>query len=282
MPARLAGTRSMLCAWGEGDMSVGEMISVNTACNLLNAMPIATGCSPTASPPARQAVNDTLNAAYLHVWSVPLDLTSRQHAYASALLSPDELERAAGGRFERIRLRSIARRAWLRLILSRYVQIAPEGLDFRYGAYGKPRLAGASTVHFNASSAREWGVIAVSNVLVGVDVETDIGAPSAHVGPEVAKSSPTSVKSWTCHEAFAKAVGCGLSSSALTFDIEWHAGAPFLMRTSNDDPRQWTLMCMRRHQDLVVTVAARAKTISLCEWTAGRDLDRAPTLIGSR
>ena len=61
-----------------------------------------------------------------------------------ALLSPDELDRAARFHFEKDSRHFIAARGWLRTVLARYLDTSPADLRFDYGARGKPvlRLSG--------------------------------------------------------------------------------------------------------------------------------------------
>jgi len=109
----------------------------------------------------------------VHVWKACLDgLADEDHR---ALLSPDELVRAGLYRFARDRLRFVAGRAILRMILGRYLGRDPAELVIVQGAHGKPRLAlekPAGELYFNVSHADSIALYAVARGgEVGVDVE---------------------------------------------------------------------------------------------------------------
>ena len=57
-----------------------------------------------------------------------------------AVLSPDELDRAARFHFENDSWHFIAARGWLRTVLARYLDTSPADLRFDYGARGAMSL----------------------------------------------------------------------------------------------------------------------------------------------
>ena len=88
-----------------------------------------------------------------------------------AVLSPDELERAARFHFERDRTRFILGRAALRHTLARRLDEAPERLRFTYGPQGKPALED-EPLGFNASGSQGLVAIAVARgAALGIDLE---------------------------------------------------------------------------------------------------------------
>jgi len=91
-----------------------------------------------------------------------------------SLLSDDERSRAGGYVFERDRIRYIAARGLLRLLLGRYLSTDGATIQFGYNAFGKPALAGsfAGKLHFNLSHAGDWAVYAFAlDRKVGIDIE---------------------------------------------------------------------------------------------------------------
>src|SRR5437588_9318053 len=90
-------------------------------------------------------------------------------------LSEEERARAERFRFARARTEFIVARAGLRSILSRYLDVGPARMQFRYAAHGKPCLAfveGQVPLHFNVSHSHGLAVYAVTTECeVGVDVE---------------------------------------------------------------------------------------------------------------
>jgi 4'-phosphopantetheinyl transferase len=118
-------------------------------------------------------------------------------------------------------------RALVRSVLAGYLDAKPEALTFVHGVHGKPELESAGRLRFNFSRSGSFGLLAVTRGRdVGVDVE-QIDARRA-VGPiadrlfdadEAAelRSLPEArrirrfFELWTQKEAYAKALGVGLS-----------------------------------------------------------------------
>jgi 4'-phosphopantetheinyl transferase len=153
-----------------------------------------------------------------------------------ALLSPDELERAARFHFERDRLRFVRRRAFRRLWIGARLGIRPEALWFETGSHGKPSVAGLPAgVEFNSSSSSDVALLAWSTEgPVGVDVEwhrpldPDLAQVAGRFAPRERASiqeAAGSAKSrrffdcWARKEAFVKAVGVGLSLELDRFEV---------------------------------------------------------------
>src|SRR5215213_2211338 len=110
----------------------------------------------------------------VHVWRAALDVPApRLHAFERTL-TPDEQNRAAQFRFPHLRRRFIAGRGILRAILSGYLGVAPETIQFGYTSYGKPFLvmcAGWAALSFNVTHTREMALYAVAEArAVGVDI----------------------------------------------------------------------------------------------------------------
>jgi len=116
-----------------------------------------------------------LAANEIHVWRADLEQPAAVVSDLAQLLSADEQTRAAGFHFERDRRRFIVRRGRLRQLLGRYLGVAPAGLQFAYGPYGKPFLvtdAGLASLHFSLSHAHELALYAVTRTCpVGIDLE---------------------------------------------------------------------------------------------------------------
>ena len=120
-------------------------------------------------------------------------------------------------------------------------------VGFRYGAHGKPQLAG-SPLHFNISHSGDLALIALAHVELGVDVElprprrTDAIARRFYAPGEVerlfaiedaAARADAFFRLWTCKEAFLKVTGEGLSRSTQSYEIApdrsrllWATGIP--------------------------------------------------------
>jgi 4'-phosphopantetheinyl transferase len=117
-------------------------------------------------------VRRSLDGQEVHVWYAFLEAADSRVETLAALLSEDEHERSARYRFACDRRRFILARGTLRLLLGRYLDIAPARVLLAYQAGGKPRIDGAGGLEFNLSHSRELGVYAFSRGRrVGVDVE---------------------------------------------------------------------------------------------------------------
>jgi len=179
----------------------------------------------------------------VEVWVVDLCVLDHTLHRVSELLGEDERQRAERFRFPIDRRRFVMARATLREILGRYLQTAPERLEFEYGEYGKPRLARPHTgIRFNASRSGERALIACTEGHeIGVDIESlsreleidDLSRRffTASENQKLATFPPDRRKDaflrcWTCKEAFIKALGKGLSLGLDKFDVSLGVGNP--------------------------------------------------------
>ena len=132
-----------------------------------------------------------------------------------------------------LRTRWGAGRGTLREVLGRALGCAAKDVGIRYGAHGKPAVAG-SPLRFNVSHSGALAVIALAQAEVGVDVElprnrrSDAIARRFYAPAEVerlfAQQDPALradafFRLWTCKEAFLKVTGEGLSRSTRSYEI---------------------------------------------------------------
>lgn len=166
-----------------------------------------------------------LNADEVHVWRASLGEAPGLASRLVPLVSSDERERAHRFRQAEHRDAFVAARGVLRSVLARYTSGTPEALRFGYGPLGKPRLPTVDGVEFNLSHAGRLVLIAVARRAVGVDVEgvgdlLDERERALVLAPEEvtridalhgASQARAFCTSWTYKEAYAKALGTGLS-----------------------------------------------------------------------
>src|SRR5438874_1323231 len=124
----------------------------------------------------RSASKDlTLPPNEIHVWRASLDQPLPLVMWFAQQLSGDERARAGRFHFAHDQRRFTVSRGLLRILLSNYMKIAPERIQFRYNPHGKPTLveaAGTILPHFNLSHAHELVLYAFSsNQELGIDVE---------------------------------------------------------------------------------------------------------------
>ncbi|MFP4500443.1 MAG: 4'-phosphopantetheinyl transferase family protein [Candidatus Hydrogenedentota bacterium] len=177
-----------------------------------------------AQPPREDCV--------VHVWRIGLDLPDGPLlSVCRDVLSAAERARADGQRNDKSRRRYVAAHAALHAILGRFIGVAPGGVRFEYGAFGKPHLFPTSRWSFSlAHSGNVALVTAARGRLVGVDVEQVRPAVRA---VELAKRffaddeavavaacsagerAAAFARLWTLKEAVGKALGCGLRPSVV-------------------------------------------------------------------
>lgn len=180
-----------------------------------------------------------LSPGELHLWRFPLvplpaNLSSLQKILCAAesTRAARLLDRQKGGKF-------LLCRARLRQILATYLQCAPARIEFSYGLYGKPELAGRAGehLHFNLSHAGEWAVLAVSAAApLGVDIERidpllDYGKLAARFFAAAEQRELAAVaqerrrrvfyRLWTRKEARLKGEGKGFSAPAMVEEGAW-------------------------------------------------------------
>jgi biotin-[acetyl-CoA-carboxylase] ligase BirA-like protein len=175
--------------------------------------------------------NFTLNDACIDIWCFPLSI---EFPGAHKLLSDDENIRAKRFHFPRHQRRFTVARAVLRLILSRYLNVAPASLIFTTNKYGKPLLVNDPSWHFNISHSGEMALLAVSkHHPMGIDLEYFSKRPYEGIAKslfspkeiQALEQAPRHIKplvffhTWSQKESFIKACGMGLSYPTQQFDV---------------------------------------------------------------
>jgi 4'-phosphopantetheinyl transferase len=169
------------------------------------------------------------------VWT--FDLDAIDSAAVAPVLSTDERERGARFRFEVHRDRYIAGRGTMRVALGAVADVAPEELEFAYGAHGKPELKplNGPKLHFNLSHSDNRAILGVTRAgPLGVDVE---GINLQRGNRDVARRffSPREIadldgltgeayaqgffRCWARKEAVLKAVGTGIMGGLSSFSV---------------------------------------------------------------
>lgn len=164
------------------------------------------------------------------VWLIDLD---RPPDGAARTLDPADGARARGYLSRRDGARFAAGRAWLRVILGRYLDADPSCVELETAADGRPGLAGknADSIHFNVSRSADRGLVAVSCSPVGADIElvraragladlvaSRFGAAEARCLAQGCGGSSLRgfYRHWTAKEAYLKATGRGLAGLRTT------------------------------------------------------------------
>lgn len=226
----------------------------------------------------------------VHIWSIHLPLPVTEMADLEHCLSDDEKSRAAQFRFAIHRERFIGARLALRYILSRYLNVSPESIQFNKGVHGKPFIESPKTnLQFNISHADEFAVFAITlDHAVGIDIEKvrdrasqDIAARFfTHEENAALKRAPRDAKLttfyrlWSRKEAIIKALGKGISSLPLSsFSVSATENPEILFM----DNELWLLRSLTIHPDYqaAIATAASARTLHHLRLVNGEpQLDR--------
>jgi 4'-phosphopantetheinyl transferase len=242
------------------------------------------------SPPPKEPVLGTRD---VHVWRVSLEQSPAIVEHLRQLLSADEQARGDRFHFDTDRRHFIVARGCLRIILSRYLKIAPAAIQFSYAAYGKPQLSTAiAEVELKFNLAHSGGL-----ALYGLTLAGEIGVDLEHIRPEftgddiarrffsateLAGLDRLPVKArheaffncWTRKEAFIKAKGVGLSMPLDQFDVTLAPAEPAaLLRTSWDknEAARWSLQAIEVGDGFAAAVAVEAHDWQLSCWQIEAD-----------
>jgi len=210
----------------------------------------------------------------VHVWSVPLEVTDDAQRELETVLSEQERRRAGQYVFEHDRRDFIAGRATLRIVLGRYLRLAPKAVDLYKDSNGKPHLTRRChrDLRFNMSRSHGLGLIAIcGGEDVGIDVELvrDIEDAAAVVErffcPEEISEWTALDRSrrtraffdcWTRKEAYVKAVGSGLQIPLNSFAVSFLEGETPMVRL-HGDCAYWSLFDVRPSAGHAAAVAVR-------------------------
>jgi 4'-phosphopantetheinyl transferase len=219
----------------------------------------------------------TLFAQTIDVWPVHVAVSEPITARLLPLLDPDEAIRAARFRFDHLRHSFIISRGLLRVLLGRYLNIAPNKLKFSYGLKGKPSLAAPVDIKFNASHSGAMALFAFATGFeIGIDVEQirplqDMReiARRFFCSDETAELMSLSAGEceraffhcWTRKEAYIKAVGDGLSVPLDSFCVTLRLDeqARFIhIGHDRDVAKAWTLHNIKLQSQYAAALAYRA------------------------
>ncbi len=236
-----------------------------------------------------------LRAHEVHVWTLDGSASKVAAARFDPLLSPDEKERAMRFRFDHLRHSFVVTRGVLRCLLARYLNLHPAEIRFAYGEKGKPALASAADIEFNATHSHGSALFAFAKgCRVGVDLEAVRPTAGAQdiadrfFCPEEAaeiRSLPPGEREraffrcWTRKEAYIKAIGDGLSAALDGFRVTVQPGEPArLVHIAQDTvaAQAWTLDDLAPSAEFAAALAYRDRRRSLSTFAiddAARLLD---------
>ena len=164
----------------------------------------------------------------IHIWWSTLDQPAGIVNKYEHMLSHKEQKRINNFKFRFLRDRQIISRGILRQVISKYLNIDVEGIEFSYNKFGKPLLSSKLddfNLHFNMSHSEQLGIFAFAKgKAIGVDVEEIKSSLNLEDVIELCLSDfekswfydvsagmrkEVFYKIWTAKEAFIKALGTG-------------------------------------------------------------------------
>jgi len=193
----------------------------------------------------------------------------------SEVLSGAERLRAERFRDSGHRGRWTTSRAFLRQVLSRYVDDPPEAIRFETTSLGKPVMVGHPTIHFSLSHAGEVTVVAVTTVgPVGIDVEplrtfSDFaGMMSISLTANeraklerrpMAERPIWFLHGWTRKEALLKASGAGLSDGLQCLEVSLDPDDARIVTWKEQAINNWLLMRFDPYEGHVGAIGVECK-----------------------
>jgi 4'-phosphopantetheinyl transferase len=219
----------------------------------------------------------------VHLWFAALDLAAPIVERLERTLSAQERIRSGQFHFKRDRSRFIARRAILRMLISRYTGENAALVQFEVAPAGKPHLADHSeTDSISFSTSHSMGAALLGFVRgrsIGVDLEGERHIPDrdqlvdsffssrekeAYFSLPLQKRRQAFFRWWVGKEAFLKATGDGLSRGLDQFDIFPGPGTRLSLHWVNWDPAapdRWSLENLTMIDKFAAAVAVEKKPV---------------------
>lgn len=190
----------------------------------------------------------TLSDAQIDIWLCVLPDIEHKNKKFLSQLSTEETSRAQRFKFDIHRNRFIASHGFVRSVLSNYLNIPPNEIEYLKGEQGKPYLADShqSNLQFNLSHTQDVAILAITKtVAVGIDVEhndrkTDWQGICKRFFTEPEQKALFSLPDeqqgnaffdlWTRKEAYMKVLGTGLSLSPTEFTLTVFPEKPALIQ----------------------------------------------------
>jgi 4'-phosphopantetheinyl transferase len=224
----------------------------------------------------------------VHVWQASLVVHESTFQDLQGVLVKEEVARAARYHFEKDRYPWIVARGILRILLGRYLNTAPDQLQFSSNDYGKPFLTFPTPSHrlqFNVSHSQDLALYAFAyDRQVGIDVEYKRAGLNYEALAKVSFSTDEQARlhslpfefkqdaffnCWTRKEAYIKARGKGFSIPTDQFDVSFLPGEPAVLLQNREDPREitrWSLKELAPGIGYAGALAVEGVGWRLCCW----------------
>lgn len=217
----------------------------------------------------------------VHICLAKIEANENYLNHIDTILNEDEIKKAERFRFDEHRNRFKMARGTLRILISKYIKnINPEDIRISYNKYGKPELSmdkRTKDIKFNLSYSGNYAILAFAlSRRVGIDIEKtheikyadqilerfipNFESNKFRELPYLTKIS-FFFSTWTCIEAYQKALGIGLSSNKIPFEIQAtdnYAEAKLLFGESN----YWSLIRFKPSDTCWAAVAAEGQNLT--------------------
>jgi 4'-phosphopantetheinyl transferase len=230
----------------------------------------------------------------VHVWRIFVTQSPVVVDFLRERLSADERAKADRFYFAQDRQRYTVAHGALRILLTRYLHVAPteaSRLPFIQNAYGKPALA-TGELRFNLSHSQDLTLIAFSRTReVGVDVEymrpgIDNEELSKHYFSSreyaMLQALPQAMRRaafyhcWSRKEAYIKVRGMGLSLPLDSFDVSVHPEEPAMFlgsREKLDAQLRWEMAALPVGAEYAAALAVEGEAGRVCCWQLATFVD---------
>jgi 4'-phosphopantetheinyl transferase len=225
----------------------------------------------------------------VHVWLAHLPSAHTELEQLTALLTPEEQERARQFRTGALRERWVLARAILRSLLARYAEVSAQEIIFQLGAHGKPALMDGSGLHFNTSHSGDHAAFAFTRAGdIGVDIEHMRGDMRRHEAIAqrfftpgeraelAAVPEPERVRAffdlWTRKEAFVKARGDGVFSGLENFAVSLRE--PRVLNIAGGDAAHWWMGALPEMENCAGAVIVKGLPCQARFWKWNAALTR--------
>jgi 4'-phosphopantetheinyl transferase len=215
----------------------------------------------------------------IQVWVVSLpEQTAESWRY---VLTESEWEKVMRFRAPADQLRSAVTRGVLKTLLSRYLDLPANEIEFTQNEYGKPALESAS-IEFNVSHSGDYALLAFAKESsVGIDVEHIKGhrvvtnlaervlSPAEYLrflALDASRRTQTFFQIWTLKESVLKGIGSGLSVAPECIEIAFFPDSPKLLTAAAKeipDVGEWTLRSLFIDDNYAAAIAVKRKTPSI-------------------
>jgi 4'-phosphopantetheinyl transferase len=203
---------------------------------------------------------------------------------ANSWLNQSELEHIERLHFTHDKILYKLSHCMLRWVLSQYLNLAPEQIEFNINDFGKPRLKLNSDIFFNISHTNGVAVMAVSKIeQLGIDIEKinsekEVSKVVTHYfHPEetnLIESLATGKKVkifytiWTLKEAYIKAKGLGLSIELNRFNFKLPTEdllEVIFEKELNEESNLWQFAVFEseQHKNFIISVAAKCSQLNI-------------------